>query len=294
VTTPLGDFLRARRDATPPGALGLPAGPRRRAPGLRRSEVAALAGISVEYLVRIEQGRDRNLSPSVINGLAAALGLDIVAREHLRHLAKIAGGACVGPLVQPRQEVRPAVLRLLAQFEPGIAYVTNRLGDLLAYTKGFELIARPAGLLDEPDPNLTRFVFLGARSREVFPEWERVADEQAFDLWLGPSSERSAAFRAELAPIAGPEFTRRLDRHELPPRGTLRWRDPVAGELRLDREVMEFPATDAQQLVVFLPADDLTAAALRRIQAPVDSRITRRPGRRITPELRRPSKASNR
>jgi transcriptional regulator with XRE-family HTH domain len=266
VSTPLGDFVRARRDATPPETLGLLTGSRRRAPGLRRSELAALAGISVEYLVRIEQGRDRGPSASVVNALAEALRLDISEREHLRHLAKIAGGACAGPLTQPRREVRPSVLKVLGQLEPGIALVTNRLGDVLAHSTGFDLIARPTGLLDAEHPNLTRFVFTDERSREVFPDWDQVADEQAFDLWLGPSAERSSQFQAELAPIAGAEFTRRLNRHALPHRAGIRWRLPAVGELRLDREVMEFPVTDAQQLMVFLPADDVTAEALNHLR----------------------------
>ena len=266
MSTPLGDFLRVRRDTTRPETLGLPAGARRRAPGLRRSELASLAGISVEYLIRIEQGRDRNPSPSVVNALAEALRLDVAEREHLRYLAKIAGGACCGSHTQPRSEVRPTVLKLLDQFEPGIALVTNRLGDVLAYTTGFDLIARPTGLLDSEYPNLTRFVFTDERSHEVFPEWDRVADQQAFDLWLGPSAERSAQFKAELVPIAGDEFARRLNRHSLPPRGRLRWKHPVSAELRLDREVMELSANDAQQLVVFLPADDATAEALNRLR----------------------------
>lgn len=268
MSTPLGDFLHARRDSTRPETLGLPVGPRRRAPGLRRSELASLAGISVEYLVRIEQGRDRNPSPSVLAALANALRLDAAEQGHLRYLAKITGGACAGPppAQPPRQEVRRTVLKVLDQFEPGVALVTNRLGDILAYTSGFELIAQPAGLLDTDGPNLTRFVFTDDRARDVFPDWDRIADERAFDLWLGPSVERSDRFKAELAPIAGDEFTRRLNRHLLPPRGAMRWIHPEVGELRLDREIMEFPADDAQQLVVFLPADDRTAEALDRLR----------------------------
>jgi transcriptional regulator with XRE-family HTH domain len=266
MSTPLGDFLRARRDATRPETLGLPVGSRRRAPGLRRSELASLAGISVEYLVRIEQGSDRNPSASVVNALASALRLDVSEREHLRYLSKITAGTCVGPHAQPRLDVRQRVLELLDQIEPGIALVTNRLGDVLAYTSGFDLVARPSGLLDTDKPNLTRFVFTDKRAREVFPEWDQVADERAFDLWLGPSAERSAQFKAELAPIAGDDFTRRLNRHALPPRGTLRWTHPVVGELRLDREVMELAPADAQQLVVFLPADNMTVDALNRLR----------------------------
>jgi transcriptional regulator with XRE-family HTH domain len=266
--TPLGDFLRSRRDATRPADVGLPAGVRRRAPGLRRSELAALAGISVEYLTRIEQGRDHNPSSSVVNAVAQALRLGVAEREHLRHLAKLSSGTCIGALAQPRADVRPTVLALLDQLEPAIALVSNRLGDVLAYTSGFDLLARPTGLLDAPQPNLTRFVFTDDRARTLFPDWERVADERAFDLWLGPSAVRSDRFVADLATVAGPELTNRLRRHDLPPGGTQRWHHPVAGELRLDREVLELPPSDAQQLVVFLPADEATADAVDRLRRP--------------------------
>lgn len=264
--TPLGDFLRSLRDATAPERVGLTAGARRRAPGLRRSELAGLADISVEYLTRIEQGRDRNPSPAVVNALAQALRLDVTQREHLRYLAKISSGVCRGPLAQPRHEVRPTMLALLGQLEPGIALITNRLGDILACTSGFELLAGPVGLLDDLEPNLTRFVFTDPRSRDAFPDWDLMADERAFDLLLGPSREQSAEFIAALAPLAGTEFTRRLSQHDLPAARPQRWRHPDAGELRLDREVLELPAADAQQLVVFLAADSATAAALGHLR----------------------------
>jgi hypothetical protein len=166
------------------------------------------------------------------------------------------------------------VFVLLDQFEPGIALVTNRLGDVLAYTSGFDLIARPTGLLDADRPNLTRFVFTDERAHDVFPDWDLVADERAFDLWLGPSAARSAAFQAELASVAGDEFSRRLNRHAVPPHGTLRWTHPAVGQLRLDREVLEFPTADSQQLVIFLPADDTTTEALHQLRR-VSSAILR-------------------
>jgi transcriptional regulator with XRE-family HTH domain len=260
--TPLGDFLRGRRDATGPDEVGLPAGARRRAPGLRRSELAALAGISVEYLIRIEQGRDRNPSPAVVNALADALRLAPTEREHLRHLTKITGGVCVGARAQPGREVRPGVRRLLAGFEPGVAVITNRLGDLLAYTRGFDAIARPSGLLDEDQPNLTRFAFTDPRAREAFPDWDRIADEQVFALSCSPADDESAALRADLTAKAGEEFTTRANRHRPPTRGPLRWTLPTVGELRWDREVLELPPADAQQLIVLLPADRATEEAL--------------------------------
>jgi hypothetical protein len=263
--TPLGDFLRARRDCTGPAAVGLPAGARRRAPGLRRPELAVLAGISVEYLVRIEQGRDRNPSAAVVNALAGALRLDASEREHLRHLTKITGGTCAGARAQPGRDVRPGARRLLDGFEPGIAVISNRLGDLLACTSGFAAIARLAGLLEGDRPNLTRFVFTDPRARDVFPDWERVADEQVFALSCSPADDYSAAFRSSLSAQAGPQFTRRLSQHQLPARGTLRWALPAIGELRWDREILELPPADAQQLTVLLPADQATSEAVTRL-----------------------------
>ena len=266
MATPLGDFLRARRDATGPETVGLPVGERRRAPGLRRSELAALAGISVEYLVRIEQGRDRNPSPPVVNALADALRLDGAERDHLRHLTKMTGGTCVGARAQAGRVVRPGVQRLLDGFEPGIAVVSNRLGDLLAYTRGFEAIARLAGLLDTNRPNLTRFVFTDPRAREVFPQWDQVADEQVFTLSCSPADDDAAALRAELSTnAAGEEFTRRLHQHQLPTRGTLRLDLPTIGPTRWERETLELPPADAQQLTIFLAADRATEEAVGRI-----------------------------
>ncbi|MFF9329431.1 helix-turn-helix domain-containing protein [Streptomyces sp. NPDC014776] len=265
--TPLGDFIRTKRDSLQPETLGLPDRSRRRAPGLRRQDLAARAGISVEYLTRIEQGRDRNPSPAVVNALADALSLDAAERAHLRYLAKITGGACsahTGPAPAPRQ-VRPAVLDTLRLLEPGIAVVTNRLGDLLARTSTFEAVTRDTGLLDSSAPNLTRYVFTDPRARTVFADWDAVADEQAFDLWLGPAVEHSEWLSAELAPAGGPEFTRRLNRHVVPRRGDLRLNHPSGHALRLRRETLDLTA-DAQQIVVFLPADEATAAAVEQLR----------------------------
>lgn len=228
-----------------------------------------MAGISVEYLARIEQGTDRHPSASVVIALAEAMQLDVAEREHLRHLAKISGDLCAGARAQPRLDVRPAVLAVLAQLEPGVALVENRLGDLLAYTSGFDLIARPTGLLDAPHPNITRFVFTDPRARDLFPDWDHVADQRAFDLWLGPSAERATRFARDLAQVAGDEFARRRHRHDVPANRTLRWMHPVVGLLELEREVFELPAGDAQQLVILLSATDATASALNRLRQAV-------------------------
>ncbi|WP_216898368.1 helix-turn-helix domain-containing protein [Nocardia alni] len=264
--TPLGEFIRATRDSLQPEALGLPSRARRRSPGLRRVDLAARAGISVEYLTRIEQGRDRNPSGQVLNALADALGLDRAARNHLRYLVKISGGACSshGRPVPPNREVRPAILEILRLLEPGIAVVTNRLGDILAHTTAYDTLTRDSGLLDGDTANLTWYVFTDPRARIFFADWDLVADEQAFDLWLGPSLENTEWFTERLAPAAGPGFTSRLNRHIVPQRGVLRLNHPTGDELRLRRETLD-ASTDDQQLVIFLPDDADTAHALRRL-----------------------------
>ncbi|MFD0885987.1 helix-turn-helix transcriptional regulator [Streptosporangium algeriense] len=265
--TPLGDFIRARRDSIQPESRGLPARDRRRSPGLRRQDLATWAGVSVEYLTRIEQGRDRNPSPAVVNALADALRLSPSERNHLRYLAKITGEGCsvhIRP-VPPSRHVRPSVLRTLRLLEPGVAIVTNRLGDILAHTDGYRSVTSGTGLLDAARPNLNRYLFTDPRARTFFVDWDDIADEQTFDLWRAPSLENLEWLTAELAPVAGPDFTRRLRRHVVPRRGVLRLDHPAGHRLRLLRETLELP-TEAQQLVVFLPADDQTAEAVGHLR----------------------------
>lgn len=225
--------------------------------------MARRAGISVEYLTRIEQGRDRNPSDPIVNALADGLSLNAAERTHLRYLAKITGGACAGHFrpAPPDRTVRPAVRQILELLEPGIAFVTNRLGDVLAHTDSFAIVMRDTGLLDAEEPNLTRYVFTHPQARITFADWQHVADEQVFNLWLGPSTESFEWFTADFAPVAGAEFTRRLHRHLPPPQLPLTINHPHANQLNWNRETLELPIPDAQQLVMWLPADEMTATA---------------------------------
>ena len=266
--TPLGDFVRAKRDSIQPDALGMPDHGRRRSPGLRRTDLAARAGISVEYLTRIEQGRDRRPSPAVLNALADALSLSTEERAHIRYLAKITGGECrnqPGPAPASRQ-IRESVRETLRLLEPGIAMIANRLGDVLARTAGFDRVMSASGLLDGESPNLTRYVFTDPRARDFFADWAAVADEQAFDLWLAPAAANSRWFTEELAPLAGTEFTSRVNRHLMPARDVLRLNHPAGPRLTFRRETLELP-TDAQQIVVYLAADEQTDRALTELRA---------------------------
>ncbi|KPM56618.1 DNA-binding protein [Frankia sp. R43] len=293
----LGTFLRARREAVSPAELGLPVGPRRRTPGLRRSEVATLAGVSVEYVTRLEQGRDRHPSPAVLSTLADVLGLTPRERVHLYRLSKgtTAGFTCRGGAA-PTSALRPALRALLERLDPTVAVVLNRVTDVVACTVAFERLARPTGLLDgwrspgDRDgagagagaasgavavsgvgevgevPNVARFVFTDSRARSVLPDWSRAADEMVAALKQGPfrADRYVAALADELTLTAGTAFGARITALTGLPTasGVVRLSHPTAGPLNLAVETLELPADDDLRILVGLPADAVTAAAL--------------------------------
>lgn len=266
----LGAFLRARREAVTPAEVGLPNGTRRRTPGLRRAELATLAGISVDYLVRLEQGRDRHPSAQVLTALANALRLSFEERLHLVRLTKVSGGSLCQASEPPAGAVRPTVQALLDRLDPTPAVVVNRLGDLLAYTSGYRRLLEPIGLFDTDRPNLLRFLFIDPRARAAFPDWDRFADEQVSHLKVdSPRTDPYLTqFVDELAVIAGSAFADRWRGPSLPAlaAGTQRLAHPALGELRLAHETLA-PADPDQRLVVYLPADEPTAIALDRLTA---------------------------
>jgi transcriptional regulator with XRE-family HTH domain len=270
----LGMFLRSRRETISPAASGLPTGPRRRTPGLRRSEVAALAGVSVEYVTRLEQGRDRHPSAPVLGALASALRLSASERVHLYRLSKGAdrGFTCRSD-AGPGREVRDSVRAILARLEPAAAVLLNQQGDLLTWTTGFQRLAGATGLLDGDPPNLNRYVFTDRRARTTFPDWERVADDRVADLKQGPfrADQHLAALADELTVLAGEAFDERTRTVPGLPtaNGIQRWTHPAAGELRVAYETLDLPADDGQRLVVHLPADAHTEEALFAFETPL-------------------------
>jgi len=266
----LGSFLRSRREALSPAEVGLREGSRRRTPGLRRSELATLAGVSVDYLIRIEQGRDTNPSAQVLAALGEALRLSEDDLGHLRVLACISGGTELCPLAKAAARVvRPPVQALLDQLEPGPALVLNHLGDLLAWTAGYDRLARPLGILDDGEPNLGWFIFTDDRARAAFPDWDDIADAQVASLHAearGPADDaRTLADR--LASAAGPEFTRRWGLQPVGGRrsGVMALAHPEVGALRLAFETLELPDADRQRLVVYLAADEASSVGLDRL-----------------------------
>ncbi len=266
----LGRFLRSRREAVSPSTVGLPVGTRRRTPGLRRAELATLAGISVDYLVRLEQGRDRRPSAQVLAALADALRLDEEDRGHLRMLAAVSSGPELCPNGRPlARQVRPSVLAMLDALEPSAAFVVNRLTDVLAWNTAFERIARPVGMLDGDEPNLARFTFADPRAASTFVAWEAAADEQAAVLRAGASCADPALDRlvAELSTAAGVAFDRRWAGYAETPRRSSATHlvHPDVGALRLTTEMLLLGDSDEQHLVVWMAADDATSAALDQL-----------------------------
>jgi transcriptional regulator with XRE-family HTH domain len=274
----LGAFLRARRERTAPRDVGLPGGGRRRTPGLRREEVATLAGVSVDYLVRLEQGRDTHPSVDVLTALADAMRMTDEERRHLYHLGLKTGNRAVCAAVQGggiRDEVAPTVEALVQSLHPTAAFVIGARGDVLAWNDAWAAVVSGLGMLDPATgtpPNLARFVFTHPDARAVFPEWRTVADEQigrlrrALTTWYDDPVLH--ALVDELRQAA--EFELRWRAHPVAEkrRGTKQLAHPDVGDLHLAVEVLDLADDGGQQLVSWLPGDDATAQRLAQLTAP--------------------------
>lgn len=281
---PLADFLRARREQLSPADVGLRATGRRRTPGLRREELATLAGVSIDYLIRIEQGRDTNPSPAVLRALADALHLDEDERMHLGRLAIHTGSHELCPSLPPLVDVVPPSTQQLLDGLATPAFVLSPLGDVVADNAPYRRLVAPWGLLEQP--NLAVHLFRHADARRTYADWEQAADAQvarlrsAAERWQG-----NARFEAVHAALVGaPGFDERWSAHVVaePRRGATRLVHPEVGSLDLRYEVMGLADHD-QQLVAWLPADDATAAALRTAtsgEEPVSPAVLRVVGER--------------
>jgi transcriptional regulator with XRE-family HTH domain len=261
----LGEFLRARRDRVRPADVGLPAGTGlRRTPGLRREELAALAGVSIDYYIRLEQGRETNPSPAVLDALASALLLDEEERTHVHELARHParpGQAAGRPAQrQPRtgaEAVRPAIRQLLQTLRPCPAYVLNQISDVLAANP--EALALFHGLADWPPPrrNTARYTFLHPAARDLFVDWGHSAAATVANLRAVAAANPEAAGLAELVDELtehSPEFARLWRRYDIRlRRGEPKtFRHPQVGTLTLAYEVLQL--SDGQRMSVYQAA----------------------------------------
>jgi transcriptional regulator with XRE-family HTH domain len=263
----LGEFLRARREALRPGDVGLPDSGRRRTPGLRREEVATLAGVSVDYLVRLEQGRDANPSPGVQSALARALCLTYNERKHMAELTARTNHPEACPGTPPMlQDVAPTVQQMLDSMHSTAAFVVGPGGHVVAWNQSWERLVAPLGMLDDRPPNVARYVFCHPNARATFPDWSVVADAHVNSLhaaeirWVDDPA--FAALIDELLSV--PEFAARWATHNVSAnaRGSQRLVHPTVGELSIAYEVLDLPESGGQRVVTWLPADNATATAI--------------------------------
>lgn len=165
----LGDFLRAHRARLSPDDVGLASYGARRVAGLRREEVAVLAGMNSDYYARLEQGRERSPSPQILQSISGALRMDDQAREHLFRLA---GTAPDGERPQPRETVSRALRQLLDGYSGAAAFVLNPANDFLASNALADALFSPFEDMD----NMARMTFLDPAARSFFTQWERAAE----------------------------------------------------------------------------------------------------------------------
>ncbi|GIF25974.1 transcriptional regulator with XRE-family HTH domain [Actinoplanes tereljensis] len=247
----LGQFLRSRRGRVAPGDVGLPAGNgRRQTPGLRREELAAVAGVSVDYYIRLEQGRDGNPSAAVLDALAGALRLDDDERDHLRRLAEPRRGPNRRGPGRPAPVVaRPGLRQLLETVRPAPAFVLTPGSDILAENP--EGLALLDGLAEWPRGrrNIVRYIFRHPAARTVVSPWRRMAEDCVAHLRTAPP-EQTAAIVEELVAVSG-EFADLWAHYDVRVKsGTQRsFQHPAVGRLDLNSEVLT--VADGQRLVVF-------------------------------------------
>jgi transcriptional regulator with XRE-family HTH domain len=270
------EFLMSRRAKVTPEAAGVVGGQNRRVPGLRRSEVAALAGVSVEYYAKLERGAIAGASASVLDSVAAALQLDDTERGHLLDLARAADG--IPSSGRPRRRaVRPAEPRsslqwALAAITDGVAFVRDQRQDMLATNALGRAFYSPVIGDGGRAPNLARFQFLDPAARDFYPDWDLFAqmcvaimraeagrdphDKGLQDL-VGELSTRSDVFR------------RLWGAHDVRTHGsgTKRFRHPVVGELTLAYEELAITAEPGQVLMVYTAEPGSPSAERLRLLA---------------------------
>jgi transcriptional regulator with XRE-family HTH domain len=263
------DFLVSRRAKITPEQAGLPAygGGNRRVAGLRREEVALLAGVSIDYYVRLERGRAAGASDSVLEGIARALQLDEAERAHLFDLARAAAPTVPrAPRRSAPQQVRPSVRRILDSMTTTPAYVRNARMDILAANRlGAALLAPVLTSPAQPASN-ARFLFLDPAARDFYPDWERQAQDVVAMLrteagrsphdkplsnLIGELSTRSENFRTWWA-AHNVRFHRT---------GVKRFHHPEVGDLTLSYEALDLAADDGLRIAAYsaepgTPSDD--------------------------------------
>jgi transcriptional regulator with XRE-family HTH domain len=260
----LADFLRSRRERLTPTEVGLPPGGRRRTPGLRREEVASLAGVGMTWYTWLEQGRDINASDQVLDAIARTLLLDGHERTHLFTLA----GVTPPGAVQDAHVITPELRSVLDKLDPFPAYVTNAKFDLVAYNRGYQVIIGDIDALPPDERNSLWIIFTKQTTSKCFVDRDEAKPRVVAQLRsLMAEHVADPAFKCLVRRLreASPEFTELWDRHEVAEPENARKR-----LLHLDYGLLQFnymntwlaPRTGLR-LVTYVPADEATIDATR-------------------------------
>jgi transcriptional regulator with XRE-family HTH domain len=255
--TELREFLRSRRARITPEEAGLPPQPGpRRVPGLRREEVARLAGVSVDYYVRLERGRTRNVSEAVLDAVARALRLDGTERSHLFAIARPTRRQS-RPM--PPQRVRPGLYRVLEMLTDAPALVLGHRTDVLATNPLARALFTDFEALPHRERNMARFIFLDEAARELYVDWTDVARTTVAVLHLHagrhPHDPRLAELIGELS-LRDEDFRHWWAEHDVHRRthGTKRFHHPVVGGMTLAYEALT-PTGDPDQTLGLYTAE---------------------------------------
>jgi transcriptional regulator with XRE-family HTH domain len=278
----LRDFLTSRRARVTPEQAGLPDyGGRRRVAGLRREEVALLAGISVEYYTRLERGSAKGVSEGVLDGVARALQLDEAEHAHLTDLVRAIGSTGPARRRPSVERVRPAVQRVLDALSAP-AYVRNGRLDILATNQLGAALYAP--VLEDPvrPPNTARFLFLNPRATEFFVDWDQTASDAVAILrseaGRDPYERRLTDLVGELS-TRSHEFRVRWAAHDVKfhRTGVKRVHHPLVGDLTLGYEALELAADEGQRLNVYTaepgtPSDEALQLLASWVSTPAGGR----------------------
>jgi transcriptional regulator with XRE-family HTH domain len=266
----LADFLRQRRATLQPGDVGLPGGGRRRTPGLRREEVAQLAGVGTTWYTWLEQGRDVRASFDVLEAISGALRLTPAERTHLMLLGRGEEGPAFAP---PSERVTPAVRRLIEHLGSNPAFIIGRRWDYLAWNRAATAILGDFGSLPKPERNHVWLTFMDPARRELFTDWERGARimvarfraDSAHHVGDPSFDELIAALRS-----SSPEFCKLWKRHEVAhtSAGRKQLQHPVAGPMIFEHAVFNPAEAPDQRLALYspLPEEDTPAKLARLLE----------------------------
>ncbi|MCA1218536.1 helix-turn-helix transcriptional regulator [Streptomyces sp. 8L] len=252
----LTEFLHTRRARLKPVDVGLPdVGRRRRVPGLRREELAQLAGVSVAYYTRLEQGNAQNVSADVLDAIARALRLTDAETHHLMHLSKPKRQSKRKAAARP-QALRPALGGLLESMELVPAYVLGHRTDILAWNRLAAAVFHDFGAVPEKHRNYARLVFLDPTMRTLYADWEIKAAEtaSALRMYAGYCADdpELSALVGELS-VKSEDFRRLWAAHEVREKahGSKRLSHPLVGEMELSYESLKLPDDAEQTLLLF-------------------------------------------